>query len=260
MGRLVGDLPARAPEESHGPRGGSARCPTSTGGVHISTYAKSPAVVLTGVGGTSPSCGHASPRHRSAGRWDGRRRSRYAPRRFAVRTEAGLRRRPHRAVLDGLGARREVDWTSAIVDASSVRAEKGHTDRAESGWSRQAGQQAACPVRRPGHPAGCCVSAANRHDSQALKPLVLAIPDVRSRRGPRRRRPVKVRADRAYYSADHLTWLRARGLIPRPRVRGRARRAARPPPLEDRAVDLLAVRPPPARSSPNSPHGTSSNC
>lgn len=59
------------------------------------------------------------------------------------------------------------------------------------------------------------MSGANLHDSQALKPLIRGIPAVRSRRGPRRRRPGKLRADKAYYSADRLTWLRERGLVPR---------------------------------------------
>ncbi|MCX4586625.1 hypothetical protein [Streptomyces sp. NBC_01481] len=48
-----------------------------------------------------------------------------AHRRFTVRTEAGLWRRLHRAVLDELGALGEVDWTSEIVDAASVRAKRG---------------------------------------------------------------------------------------------------------------------------------------
>ncbi|WP_445519481.1 transposase [Streptomyces sp. NEAU-174] len=48
-----------------------------------------------------------------------------AYRRFTVWTEAGLWRRPHRAVLDELGARGEVDWTSAVVDAASLRAQRG---------------------------------------------------------------------------------------------------------------------------------------
>ncbi len=59
------------------------------------------------------------------------------------------------------------------------------------------------------------VSAANLHDSQALKPLLMALPEIRSRRGPRRRRPVKLRADKAYHSAEHLAWLRQRGITPR---------------------------------------------
>lgn len=48
-----------------------------------------------------------------------------AHRRFTAWTGAGLWRRLHRAVLDELGARGEVDWTSAIVDAASVRAKRG---------------------------------------------------------------------------------------------------------------------------------------
>lgn len=53
------------------------------------------------------------------------------------------------------------------------------------------------------------------HDSLALKPLIRGIPAVRSRRGPRRRRPVKLRADKAYISTKHLAWLRKRGLVAR---------------------------------------------
>jgi transposase len=48
-----------------------------------------------------------------------------AHRRFSAWTEAGLWRRLHRAVLDELGARGELDRTSAIVDAASVRAKRG---------------------------------------------------------------------------------------------------------------------------------------
>ncbi|TVZ76383.1 hypothetical protein [Streptomyces sp. BK340] len=41
-----------------------------------------------------------------------------------------------------------------------------------------------------GIPLAVAVSGANLHDSQVFKPLILAIPAIRSRRGPRRRRPV----------------------------------------------------------------------
>lgn len=47
---------------------------------------------------------------------------------------------------------------------------------------------------RRGLPLSVAVSAANTHDSHALKPLVLAIPAVKSRRGPRRRKPGKLHA------------------------------------------------------------------
>jgi transposase len=64
-----------------------------------------------------------------------------------------------------------------------------------------------------GLPLAVAVSGANLHDSQAFKPLILGIPAIRSRRGPRRRKPVKIRADKAYHSAEHRKWLRGRNLV-----------------------------------------------
>ena len=48
-----------------------------------------------------------------------------AHRRFTAWTRAGLWPRLHHAVLDELGARGQVDWASAIVDAAAVRAKRG---------------------------------------------------------------------------------------------------------------------------------------
>jgi transposase len=59
------------------------------------------------------------------------------------------------------------------------------------------------------------VSAANTNDSFALKPLVKAIPAIRSRRGPRRRKPAKLHADKAYDHKELRKWVRERGIIVR---------------------------------------------
>lgn len=49
-----------------------------------------------------------------------------------------------------------------------------------------------------------------------LEPLICGIPPIRSRRGPRRRRPGKLHADKGY-GYDHLRrWLRGRGAIASP--------------------------------------------
>lgn len=48
-----------------------------------------------------------------------------AHRRFSEWTTAGLWRRLHRAVLDELGSRGEIDWSRAVVDSASVRAKRG---------------------------------------------------------------------------------------------------------------------------------------
>ena len=75
-------------------------------------------------------------------------------------------------------------------------------------------------AERHGLPLAVGLSAANTNDHEALKPLVKAIPRVRSRRGPRRRRPAKLHADKAYDVAELRVWLRRRGIIPRIARRG----------------------------------------
>ncbi|MFF4517913.1 IS5 family transposase [Streptomyces mirabilis] len=138
-----------------------------------------------------------------------------AHRRFTAWTEAGLWRRLHRAVLDELGARGELDWTSAIIDAASVRAKRGSLTGPNPVDRGKKGSKLHVLTEAQGIPLAVAVSGANVHDNRAFKPLLLGIPAIRSRRGPRRRRPVKVRADKAHFSREHLGWLRSRGLIPR---------------------------------------------
>ena len=71
-----------------------------------------------------------------------------------------------------------------------------------------------------GLPLAVAVSAANIHDSLALIPLVQAIPAIRSRRGPRRRRPAKLHGDKGYDYPHLRSWLRSRRITPRIARRG----------------------------------------
>ena len=71
-----------------------------------------------------------------------------------------------------------------------------------------------------GLPLAVAVSAANTHDSLALIPLVQAIPAIRSRRGPRRRRPAKLHGDKGYDYPHLRVWLRQRRISPRIARRG----------------------------------------
>ncbi len=71
-----------------------------------------------------------------------------------------------------------------------------------------------------GLPLAVAVSAANTHDSLGLIPLVQAIPAVRSRRGPRRRRPGRLHADKGYDYPHLRAWLRDRRSTPRIARRG----------------------------------------
>ena len=65
---------------------------------------------------------------------------------------------------------------------------------------------------RNGLPLSLGISGANMHDSLGLQPLVRSIPPIRSRRGPRRRRPAKLHADKGYDYVHLRRWLRKRGI------------------------------------------------
>ena len=71
-----------------------------------------------------------------------------AHRRFTAWTRAGVWRRLHRAVLDRLGADGAIDWSSALVDAAAVRANRGVADRGEPGGPGQGRGHAARADRR----------------------------------------------------------------------------------------------------------------
>ena len=66
-----------------------------------------------------------------------------------------------------------------------------------------------------GLPMATGISAGNTADGDAMIPLVNAIPPVRSRRGPRRRKPAKLHGDKAYNSRERRRWLRDREIRPR---------------------------------------------
>jgi transposase len=68
---------------------------------------------------------------------------------------------------------------------------------------------------RSGLPLAVALSAANVNDPLALKPLVMAVPAIRTPLGLRRRRPDKLHADKAYDQGDLRQWLRDRGIADR---------------------------------------------
>ncbi|MFD8992565.1 IS5 family transposase [Streptomyces goshikiensis] len=105
-------------------------------------------------------------------------------------------------------------WTGrgARSTRSVCGLQKGATDGTESDRRGKMGSKIHLITDRNGLPLSLGISGANMHDSQGLEPLVRGIPPIRSRRGPRRRRPGKLHADKGY-DYDHLRrWLRKRGI------------------------------------------------
>ncbi|MGI5328373.1 IS5 family transposase [Actinomadura nitritigenes] len=142
-------------------------------------------------------------------------------RRFTEWTHERVWAKLHRVVLDELGAAGELDWSRCAIDSVSVRASKGGSLTGPNPVDRgKNGSKIHVPVDRAGLPICVGISAANTHDKLGLEPLVRSIPPVRSRRGPRRRRPAKLHADKGYDYADLRRFLRGRGIVPRIARRG----------------------------------------
>src|SRR5262249_6379336 len=137
-------------------------------------------------------CCRTTPTWSSEGRRLSTHRDFYCPqiRRTSVRPP----RRSHCPLT-----RRELDWSRCVIDSVNMRAlKKGDLTAPESCRLRQIRLKIHLITDRNGLPLSVGISGANVHDSQALIPLVKGIPPVRSRRGPRRRRPAKLHSAKDY--------------------------------------------------------------
>lgn len=132
--------------------------------------------------------------------------------------EAGVWEKFHALILQELETQGKLDWERAMVDSSSVRATQGGddtgpnpTDRAKPGTKHHA------LTEGHGLPLAVKVTGANRNDITQLKPLVEAIPKLKSRGKGRKRqkRPKKLLADRGYDSQPHREWLEGKSIIPK---------------------------------------------
>ncbi|MEU6215016.1 IS5 family transposase [Streptomyces sp. NPDC047023] len=135
-----------------------------------------------------------------------------AHRRFSEWSKARVWAKLHRLVLDELGARGELDWSRCAIDSVNMRALKGDLTGPNPVDRGKYGSKIHLITERTGLPISVAVSGANLHDSQALQPLVLGIAPIRSRRGPRRRRPGKLHGDKGYDYPHLRRWLRGRGI------------------------------------------------
>ncbi|MFD8660262.1 IS5 family transposase [Streptomyces globisporus] len=136
-------------------------------------------------------------------------------RRFTEWSQARVWAKLHRLVLDEPGARGDLDWSRCAIDSVNMRALKGDLTGRNPADRGKFGSKIRLITDRTGMPLSVGISGASLHDSQALEPLVRGIPPIRSRRGPRRRRPAKLYADKAYDNRHLRQWLRSRHITPR---------------------------------------------
>ncbi|MEW1995856.1 IS5 family transposase [Streptomyces coelicoflavus] len=134
-------------------------------------------------------------------------------RRFTEWTNARVWAKLHRLVLDEPGSRGDLHWSRCSIDSVNMRAlKKGGLTGPNPVGRGKYGSKFHLITERTGPPLSVGISGANVHDSQALIPLVKGIPPIRSRRGPRRRKPGKLHVDKGYDYRHRRKWLSQRGI------------------------------------------------
>ncbi|MBL3670671.1 IS5 family transposase [Streptomyces sp. M2CJ-2] len=136
-----------------------------------------------------------------------------AHRRFTEWTKARVWAKLHRLVLDEPGSLGELDRSRCAIDSVHMRAlKKGDLTGPNPVDRGTYGSKIHLITERTGLPLSAGISGANVHDGAGPDPLVKGIPPIRSRRGPRRRGPGKLHADKGYDYAHLRRWLSRRGI------------------------------------------------
>ncbi|WP_234363989.1 MULTISPECIES: IS5 family transposase [unclassified Streptomyces] len=132
-------------------------------------------------------------------------------RRFLIWSRAGVWGRLHEEILHRLDDAGLLDLSRAVLGSAHIRAKKGREITGPSPVDRgKAGSKMHVLSDANGLPLIVRVSAANTHDSQALKPMVLG---HQTRHAPHRGRhfkPQRLHADKAYDIPELRKWLRGK--------------------------------------------------
>ncbi|MFF3363733.1 IS5 family transposase [Streptomyces misionensis] len=128
-------------------------------------------------------------------------------RRFLIWSRAGVWGRLHQKVLELLDSQGLVDLSRAVLDSAHVRAKKGGELAGPSPVDRgKPGSKMHILSDANGLPLRVGLSAANTHDSLALKPMVAHFHVGRESHSDHSK-PQRLHADKAYDVADLRRWL-----------------------------------------------------
>jgi len=121
----------------------------------------------------------------------------------------------HALLLKELRGTDKIDWNRVVIDSTHVRALGGGDDTGPSPVDRRKlGSKHHLLVSGNGVPLAGELSAANVNDVVELLPLVVALPRVGGKPGPKKWKPGILQGDRGYDSEDGRWILRWLGIKP----------------------------------------------
>ena len=128
---------------------------------------------------------------------------------------AGVWRQLHALLLAELNGADLIDWERALIDASFAKAPEGGEDTGPNPTDRsKSGSKHHVLTDAQGIPLTATVTAANVNEVTQVLPVLLDMPPVGGKPGPKREKPDKLQGDGGYDSEPLRQLLRLLGITP----------------------------------------------
>jgi transposase len=129
--------------------------------------------------------------------------------------KAGVWFNLHAVLLAELNGADKIDWQRALIDASFAKAPEGGEDTGPNPTDRgKFGSKHHVMTDAHGIPLSATTTAANVNEVTQLLPVLLDMPPVGGKPGPKRELPDRLQGDRGYDSEPVRTLLRWLGITP----------------------------------------------
>jgi transposase len=129
--------------------------------------------------------------------------------------EAGVWLNLHALLLTELNGADQIDWERALIDASFAKAPEGGEDTGPNPTDRgKSGSKHHVLTDAHGIPLNATTTAANVNDVSELLDVLVNMPPVGGKPGPKRQLPERIQGDRGYDSEPLRVLLRWLGVTP----------------------------------------------
>ena len=129
--------------------------------------------------------------------------------------QAGVWLKLHAILLAELNGADKIDWQRALIDASFTKAPEGGEDTGPNPTDRRkSGSKHHVMTDAQGIPLSATTTAANVNDVTQALPVLLDMPPVGGKPGPKRELPDRLQGDRGYDSEPLRILLRWLGITP----------------------------------------------
>lgn len=129
--------------------------------------------------------------------------------------QAGVWLKLHALLLAELNGADEIDWERGLIDASFAKAPEGGEDTGPNPTDRgKSGSKHHVLTDAQGIPLNATTTAANVNDVTQLLKVLLTMPPVGGKPGPKRQLPERLQGDRGYDSEPLRVLLRWLGITP----------------------------------------------